>query len=148
MSQPYQVEISWEQYQRDMQELAYNIDDYRKNSEIVFNKIFPIIRGGLVIGVSLSHLLGIPLLDFSLTKIQRKRKSYLLITDDCSDSGNTLAILTKILSIKKIKYKIATLYTKIGTRYIPHFSVRQYSHDVWIKFPWEGELDAKKEEEK
>ena len=135
-----QVNVTWRQYARDIKELVYCIQEYEKEREIKFNLIFPIIRGGLVIGVNLSHLLKDIPLEMSLTKILPKQindNNKILIVDDCSDSGNTLSIVKRILDIKKVYFRFATLYVKDKTKLYPHFWTRKYKNEDWLVFPWE-----------
>lgn len=114
------IEITWEQYEKDIRELVANIE---KNGE-QFACIYAIPRGGLVIGVHLSHILKLPLTQDPYGNV--------LVVDDISDTGETLLQWSS-----KSHASIATLYWKSGTKTLPDYTVRSYYPNEWIVFPWE-----------
>ena len=57
-----------------------------------------------------------------------------LIVDDVSDSGRTLAMVVDLLSKTGADVRSVCLYTKPGTIKVPDFSWRET--DRWIDFPW------------
>jgi len=84
--------------------------------------IFGIPRGGLIIAVKLSHLLGVP-----LTLIQPLKDNNCLVVDDVADTGATL---------EKFKnYKTATLHYKPWSSVKPTYYVEETTD--WIIYPWE-----------
>lgn len=110
----YQV-ITWEQYNQDVKILLEKI----RKSNIQFDNIYGIPRGGLVLAVHLSHLLNKPLTnDYSISS---------LIVDDVSDTGKTLKRFSRGI--------IATLYRKDHTITEPTFYARTINK--WIIYPWE-----------
>jgi len=116
------VKIEWQQYETDIHRLATSIKDANQD----FHCIYGVPRGGLIMGVHLSHLLKIPLTD-------KPFGSYLVV-DDISDSGTTLADWR---NKRMVRVKIATLYVKGKTLAMPDFWVAKYPEDKWLVFPWE-----------
>jgi hypoxanthine phosphoribosyltransferase len=57
-----------------------------------------------------------------------------LLVDDVSDSGRTLAMVVELLVAAEADVKTVVLYTKPGTLHEPDFSWRRTSR--WIAFPW------------
>lgn len=127
MEQPTQLSmpkiiISWDQYNKDVHELAKMI----KASEEEFHCIYAIPRGGYILGVHLSHLLKIPLIE--------KPYGNTLVVDEISDTGGTLS---SFQYKKMYRAKIATLHIKEETKTVPHFWVAKYKQNCWIEYPWE-----------
>ena len=135
------IYLTWEYFNDLLDILVTKI----KNSDEEFNSIYAIPRGGLVIGVCLSHKLNIPLVD------ERLINDNTLIVDDISDMGTTL-----------VKYycdglAIATLFSTDWTISKPDwFVVKKLNRKEWIVFPWENNMterqttlnEFKKEEKK
>jgi hypoxanthine phosphoribosyltransferase len=115
-----QHKITWEQYNEDIHKLAKAI----KESNTDFHCIYAVPRGGLVIGVHLSHLLKLPLTEHPYGNI--------LIVDEISDTGKTL----KQWQHKKY-ITAATLHIKKGTMVVPDYWIAEYPKDIWIIYPWE-----------
>ena len=111
-------------------EVGVLIDELAEKIDEEFGGIYAVPRGGLPIGVALSHKLGIPLLD-SPTKD-------CLIVDDISDNGNTLS---------KIKgKKIACLYSTPWTKTKPDwFVAMKENKNDWIEYPWEKSMHFEKD---
>jgi xanthine phosphoribosyltransferase len=63
----------------------------------------------------------------------------ILVVDDLSDRGGTLASIKKFFENRNINALFATLYVKEGTSFMPDVHVRNYEEDNWIVFPWEIE---------
>ena len=57
-----------------------------------------------------------------------------LLVDDVSDSGRTLAKVVAIIRAEGAEVRTATLYTKSHTVLVPDFDYRRT--DRWIVFPW------------
>ena len=92
------------------------------NSKLKFDGIYALPRGGLPLGVALSHQLNLPLLLYPTENT--------LVVDDISDTGKTL---------ENIKHKkIVTWYTTPWTTVQPYwyFEIKNRK-DSWIMFPWE-----------
>ncbi len=114
------IKITWEKVEELMEKLAEQI----KKSELTFDGIYGIPRGGLPIAVSMSHKLKLPVLLYPTMNS--------LIVDDISDKGFTL---------ERIKNKkIATLYSTDWTKTKPDWFVeKKEKEEDWIIFPWESE---------
>jgi len=96
------------------------ITDWIKTKELKFDGIFAPPRGGLIMGVHLSHLLNLPLLLYP-TKNS-------LVVDDIADTGKTLQ------NIKN--KKIITLYYHKESIIRPDFWVYE-KKNKWITYWWE-----------
>lgn len=57
-----------------------------------------------------------------------------LLADDVSDSGRTLALVVELLTNAGADVRSVVLYTKPGTVHEPDYSWRRTSR--WIAFPW------------
>ena len=57
-----------------------------------------------------------------------------LLVDDVSDSGRTLAMVVTLLRAAGADVRSVVLYTKPGTAHVPDFTWRNTSR--WIAFPW------------
>lgn len=122
----FTVDIDWDLFDSDVRELAQKIQQWPNFMEL--EHIMGIPRGGMIIAVHLSHLLG---LRYEHSKIGLEPKKTLIV-DDVSDTGKTL------WHYKQFEFVIATLYIKPGTRLVPKFYVREYSRETWINYPWES----------
>jgi uncharacterized protein len=57
-----------------------------------------------------------------------------LLVDDVSDSGKTLALVVELLKASGAQVRSVVLYTKPGTMHEPDYSWHRTSR--WIAFPW------------
>ncbi len=57
-----------------------------------------------------------------------------LLVDDVSDSGRTLAMSVELIKQAGADVRSVTLYTKPGTVLVPDYFWKQTPH--WIMFPW------------
>ncbi len=113
--------------------------------------VLAVHRGGLPIGVKLSHLLKLPLeivytsryhgISEKSTCTLSKKKKYgeILLVDDISDEGVSLDHIVKYL---KKQYKIDKITTltyciKNSTLFVPDYYCQKYGDDTWVIFPWE-----------
>lgn len=62
------------------------------------------------------------------------RGKKVLLVDDVSDSGRTLALVVDLLRAAGAEVRTVVLYTKPGTVFEPDFTWRRT--DRWIAFPW------------
>ncbi|WP_345761610.1 phosphoribosyltransferase [Diaminobutyricibacter sp. McL0608] len=129
------------------------------SSEVVESGFQPdlvvaIARGGLLLGGAMSYALGIkscgalnvefytgvdsrlpepvvlpPMID--KTALDAKR---VLLVDDVSDSGRTLAMVVELIEASGAVVRTACLYTKPRTVLEPDFFWRRTAR--WITFPW------------
>ena len=95
---------------------------YKKCKNKKFKGVYGFPRGGLCLAVTLSHSLGIPLLD--------EPKNNSLIVDDIYDTGHTL---------EKIKYiNGSEAYVWISKKKPTWWNSYKYmKNNEWIVFPWE-----------
>lgn len=105
--------IYWDEVNMLIQKLHAKIDyDSIKN-------IYPIPRGGLVVGTKLSYLSNKPLI-----KIPKKDT---LITDNLADTGKTLEPFKD--------FTTATLHYKPWSKVEPTYWIEET--EDWIVYPWE-----------
>lgn len=113
------IYLTWEDFGEMVDSLAQQVQE----SELKFDGVYGIPRGGLPIAVSLSHKLNLPLLDEPTINT--------LVVDDISDTGKTLDEFTNA-------YEIATLFSTDWTIVKPKYWVREKENkEDWIVFPWE-----------
>lgn len=142
--------LSYEGFGEATRELALQVLKSGFEPEIVV----AIARGGLLLAGSIAYALGIkscgavnaefytgvgtrlpepvmmpPLLDQA--SIAGKR---VLLVDDVSDSGRTLAMVVQLLEAGGADLRTVVLYTKPGTVYEPTYFWKRT--DKWINFPW------------
>ena len=122
-------QITWDKYQADIEVLAQQIDFDMCKMREKFTGIYGIPRGGLVVAVSLSHILGLPL----IRDIEKVTES-VLIVDDLVDTGK------QMLKYNELRHSIATLYRKDCTMVEPDYSVETIN--AHIIFPWETEVST------
>lgn len=110
--------MNWGEFDDAINILVYKI----QQSKVKFDGIFGIPRGGLVVAVTLSNRLNIPLIPSGMT----------LIVDDISSSGETLE---KYIGNGEVK--TATLFCKPNSKVKPDFYYKDISEKLWVCFPWE-----------
>jgi len=142
--------FSYHEFGEASRELAQQIVDSGYEPEIVV----AIARGGMLLAGSLSYALGVkscgalnvefytgvgarlaepvilpPMLDEQ--SLDGKR---ILLVDDVSDSGRTLALVIQLLEASGAEVRTVVLYTKPHTVQEAHYTWRRT--DKWIDFPW------------
>ena len=142
--------LTYETFGEASRELALEVLKSGFEPEIVV----AIARGGLLLAGSIAYALGIkscgavnaefytgvgtrlpepimlpPLLDAE--SIVGKR---VLLVDDVSDSGRTLAMVMQLLKASGADVRSIVLYTKPGTLHEPDYTWRRTP--LWITFPW------------
>ena len=124
--------IDWNQVDKLISRLSYWIT----TSDLEFENIYGLQRGGLIPAVMLSHKLGIP-----MTKGDIGPNT--LIVDDICDSGETLdKFVEKYQTLYSFPFnlKTAVLHYKPHTScFEPTFYVRDWVENNWIVYPWERE---------
>jgi hypoxanthine phosphoribosyltransferase len=111
----------WSEFEKDCKKIAAWAK--RKN----FKNIHGIPRGGLIVGVKLSHLLDIPLV---LNRENITKNT--LIVDDTVDTGGTVE---RLLSSLGGGFRVASIYFKEDAKISPDFFVKKKKS--WVIFPWE-----------
>ena len=115
--------ISWDELDRLADELCDMIPENQ------YEGIYAIPRGGLIIGVMISHKLGLPMID----RLQSWYGKKFLIVDDIADTGQTLQ------GMRAEVYKeahTATIHYHKQSSVEPSYWVEEKSDD-WIVYPWE-----------
>lgn len=110
-------EFSWEQFDKACKKLAQKLKKKGKSIRAVYG----VPRGGLILAVKLSHLLGIPL-------VLDPEKADLIVDEVC-DSGKTL-----LKYKRKYKKLFATIHLKNNSRQPDYWL---YKTKAWIVYPWE-----------
>jgi hypothetical protein len=94
-----------------------------------YKNLLAVPRGGIVIGIYLSHYLDIPLI---LNKDDTNlNPQHTLIVDDLVDTGSTLE------KYSEQKFDIAVIYYKTRSIVIPTYYVDKCPNNFWIVFNWE-----------
>jgi hypoxanthine phosphoribosyltransferase len=125
LSMTDEINYQWEEFEKDVR---FIVEAIRRSSRFGerffsgFSGIYAVPRGGLVLGVRLSHELDLPLI---YGGVDRK----VLVVDDIADSGNTLE------PYRKRGCAIATIFKHQNCPFTPHFYARENS--VYVNFPWE-----------
>ena len=116
--------------------------------------VIAIARGGLLLAGAISYALGTkncgsinvefytgvnerlpqPVLSAPMLDAPALAGKRVLVVDDVSDSGHTLALVVGMLSEEASEVRSATLYTKPRTVLVPDYTWR--TTDGWIIFPW------------
>ncbi|WP_022888392.1 phosphoribosyltransferase [Agromyces italicus] len=142
--------LDWDRFGEAARSLAGEVLDSGFRPDVVI----AIARGGLLLAGAISYALGTkqcgsinvefytdieqvlpepivhpPMLDAPALAGKR-----VLLVDDVSDSGRTLAKVLELLTEVGAEVRTATLYTKSRTILVPDFSYR--ATDDWIVFPW------------
>ena len=142
--------LGWDEFGQASRDLAQTIVDDGFQVDVVV----AIARGGLLLAGSIAYALGAkscgalnvefytgvgerlpdpivlpPMLDEA--SLAGKR---VLLVDDVSDSGRTLAMAVKMLEATGADVRSVVLYTKPGTVHEPAYTWRRTP--LWITFPW------------
>lgn len=118
---------TWQEFDKDIEKVI------RWASRRNFKSVYGIPRGGLILGVVLSHRLGLPL-KLKVEELDQET----LVVDDIADSGRTLENLDKVLNFKPV---VATLFYYKDVCRKPAFYIREKKD--WVVFPWETESSSK-----
>jgi hypoxanthine phosphoribosyltransferase len=122
------LDFTWEEFDEAVEEMtiaAKEAIDY-----IHIDAIYGVPRGGLILGVALSHALDLPLIP-SMVLYDGKREN-ILVVDDISDTGETLTRISDTVE-KSLFY---TLHYDDNSAFGPDFYYAS-NDDCWIKYPWE-----------
>jgi len=118
-----------------------------------YDYVVSIHRGGLPLGVMLSHKITKPLFVGYISLYDNKQTEFqlddmlksltnksVLLVDDLSDTGRSLELAQDVLRHKHGVKDVDTLCYcyKRSTRVIPTYSKKVFSDDIWVIFPWEN----------
>ena len=142
--------LTWDQFGVASRELARDV----LSSGFVPDVVVAIARGGLLLAGSIAYALGAkscgamniefytgvgerlpepimlpPMFDDSTLDGKN-----VLLVDDVSDSGRTLAMVDQLLKASGATVHTVVLYTKPGTVHVPTYTWK--NTDRWINFPW------------
>jgi hypoxanthine phosphoribosyltransferase len=142
--------LGWDEFGQATRSLAQQVADSGFHADLVI----AIARGGLLLAGALAYALGTkscgalnvefytgvdarlpepvllpPMLDEPAVAGKR-----VLLVDDVSDSGRTLALVVDLLKRTGAEIRTACLYAKPRTVLVPDFTWRTTPH--WITFPW------------
>ena len=122
--------VSWDEIKVLVDSLCYKI----KASNLEFENIYGLPRGGLIPSVMVSHWLDIPMAKGDIGPDT-------LVVDDICDSGETLNKFVKkyqTLYSFPFNLKTAVLHYKPHTScFVPTFHSEEWDKDVWLIYPWE-----------
>tara|TARA_R110001592_G_scaffold295553_3_gene565571 strand:+ start:405 stop:812 length:408 start_codon:yes stop_codon:yes gene_type:complete len=123
------IDFSWSEF-----DLAVDVmvEEFKSSDTSHIEKILALPRGGLPLGVALSHRLNIPLITQTY-QIGRAPYGNVLVVDDIADSGETLEKVSK--ELKNSLYYV--IHQDDNSIFEPDFSY--VSNDrYWISYPWES----------
>ena len=142
--------LQWTDFAAASRELATRVRASGFHPDVVI----AIARGGLLLAGAVSYALGTkncgsinvefytgiderlpePVLSAPMLDAPALAGKRVLLVDDVSDSGHTLALVLRLLGETAREVRTATLYTKPRTVHVPDFTWRET--DKWIVFPW------------
>jgi len=138
---------NWKEFDSDCIRLVKKVRRYRPKT------IVALARGGLPLGVKLSHLLKKQLMIISVKSYNEKKKltntvmlnssytsplqSPVLIVDECVDSGTTLKIVADHFKALGVEVKTAVLVYKNQSTIKPDYFIKEIHNETWTVFPWE-----------
>ena len=99
-----------------------------------YEGIYAFPRGGLIIGVYLSHYLGdIPLISTAHQwfNLENKTQDKTLFVDDLVHTGKTMKVF------KSQGYDTAALFCKEDSPFEPTYYIHKVQKDIWVRFPYE-----------
>ena len=118
--------LNWNDIDRAVNRIVASIN----SSEVEFQAVGGLPRGGLIPAVILSHRLSIPFIaQANIFNIPGN----ILIVDDICDSGKTL----KRFKLEENIYT-ATLHWKQSAEYQPNYFWEIAYENEWICYPWEN----------
>ena len=127
-----EINIDWDDFE-DMVEVLH--EKLKDNKELKY--IYPIARGGYCLGVRLSHLLGLKMIDeYKVSCVNKyNNNKEVLVCDDTSDKGNTLLPFRK-------SFRIATLHYRPTSKVEPnYYATKLKKGDMrWVNYPWEKKI--------
>ena len=142
--------LQWSDFADASRELAEAVLSSGYKPDVVI----AIARGGLLLAGAISYALGTkncgsinvefytgvderlpkPVLSAPMLDAPALAGKRVLLVDDVSDSGHTMAMVVGLLGETAMEVLTATLYTKPRIVHVPHFTWR--TTDGWIVFPW------------
>ena len=128
--------LNWTQLETQVHILCNNITDHVLNETTglsqpsdVYMGIYGIPRGGVIVAVMMSHILGVPYVD----RLQSLYGEKFLVVDDIADTGTTLEQMRAEVFQNA---EFATIHYNEESIIEPNFWVSKKGSD-WIVYPWE-----------
>lgn len=145
--------LTWNDFGTASRELAADVLRSGFEAEVVV----AIARGGLLLAGGIAYALGLkscgavnaefytgvgtrldtPILLPPFLDAESIDGKKVLLVDDVSDSGRTLAMVVTLLEGMGAEVRTVVLYTKPGTVHEPAYTWRRTAQ--WITFPWSAE---------
>ena len=145
--------LTWTDFGTASRDLAADVLRSGFEAEVVV----AIARGGLLLAGGIAYALGLkscgavnaefdtgvgtrldtPILLPPFLDAESIDGKKVLLVDDVSDSGRTLAMVVTLLEGMGAEVRTVVLYTKPGTVHEPAYTWRRT--DRWITFPWSAE---------
>lgn len=136
-----------------MKKKFFTDDDVRKGVLNIFIQMFQdsfkpdlvvgFSRGGLVPGIYLSHILGVPFKALNKDELfQNSKFDYpnVLVVDDINDTGSTLSDFSSKYNQLFDMVRYAVVMNNESSSYevdYSGFSYNKFDEPEWIVFPWE-----------
>jgi len=150
LNEPRREVLTWEDFEGAARSLAGEVLASGFRPDVVI----AIARGGLLLAGAISYALGTkqcgsinvefytgvderlpePVLHPPMLDVPAVAGKSVLLIDDVSDSGRTLAKVVDLLAEAGAEVRTATLYVKPRTVLVPDFAYRET--EDWIVFPW------------
>lgn len=147
---PEREVLGWEEFGQASRDLASEV----VASGFAVDIVVAVARGGLLLAGSIAYALGTkncgsinvefytdiderlpePVLHPPLLDAPALTGKNVLLVDDVSDSGRTLAMVVDLLTEHGATVRTLTLYSKPRTVLVPDYVWRDT--DRWITFPW------------
>lgn len=123
----YFMNYTWQEFDKDVKKLA---DKITEDHNFIFNSIYGIPRGGLILAVKLSHIFETKMI-FNVNEITKKT----LVVDEIIETGKTISKLLE--KLKNIKPKVICLHYHLKSTFIPYIYLRKVPNNDFIIYPWE-----------
>ncbi|MFE6257095.1 phosphoribosyltransferase [Agromyces sp. NPDC057865] len=150
LDEPRREVLTWDDFEGASRSLASEVLASGFRPDVVI----AIARGGLLLAGAISYALGTkqcgsinvefytgvderlpePVLHPPMLDVPAVAGKSVLLIDDVSDSGRTLAKVVDLLVEAGAEVRSATLYVKPRTVLVPDFAYRET--EDWIVFPW------------
>lgn len=115
-------------YGEDLDRLVGAVKELEKKRGQKFSAIYALPRGGLTVGVALSHALKINLLP-AIDDLRQYLPSEVLIVDDIADYGRALRNFTRA-------YRTLTIFKKPRSEVVPDIYLHEVENGVWVSHFW------------
>lgn len=126
------VDISWDAVEYQCRKLVYELN----KCCVKFERIVPVMRGGLVPATMISHLTDKKIacaISMAFPDFIQSRQEGILIVDDICDTGQTFKALKKAFPNAIF---VAPYVKEAGRQYCNYYS-QVWNNNYWLHFPWE-----------